>query len=300
MTPARFRWGLILILIGLLLLFRNMEVLNDNFWGDLLIWFPVVLIAVGLEKIFANTRVKIISYLTSVALFGAGLLIAFAGSYGGSDSSFFSEATFELPDRRDIQYLRTSLDVDATDLTIRDSGDKLIYGRFDRFTRKPEIEQEFIDDTAIVQLSSRASGSYLGGAIKIETGESQDWFLQFSERVPLELECSGRSADLHLNLSTTPLKRLNLKTEDARIYLKLGDLVPLVKVSILGEDSNLRLRVPKTVGVLISGRDYETYLGRLGFKEMDGLFISEGFDTLENRIEVELDDRLKSFSVDFF
>ncbi len=69
MSPARFRWGLFLVLLGTLLLLRNSDVLNDNFWSDLLIYLPVILIAVGIEKIFAKSRVKVISYLTSVFLF---------------------------------------------------------------------------------------------------------------------------------------------------------------------------------------------------------------------------------------
>lgn len=299
MSPARFRWGLFLVLLGVLLLLRNAGTINDNFWADLLLWFPLVLIAVGVEKIFAKSRVKLISYLTSVGLFVAGLAIALTGSYGGEDTSFFGETSYELDNDSDVQLLNVTLDMDGTDLTIRDSGRDLVYGEFDRFTRKPRISSDISADVANVKLVSR-SGSYLGGVLQIDTGDPQDWSLRFSKRVPLELDCRGDESDLHMNFSTTPLQKLRLDANDAKIYLKLGDLMPLVNVSIFGEDSDLRLRIPQTVGVSISGEDYRSYLFRQGFSEDEGRFISNGFDTMDILIDIKLDERLGSFSIDFF
>ncbi len=299
MTPARFRWGLFLVLLGTLFLLRNMEVLNDNFWTDLLIYFPIVLIGVGIEKIFAKSKLQIISYLTSVFLFFGAMYVAFAGSAGGIAGSFFSRTIFEKEHNPSIRTLHAILGLDEIDLTIRDSGDELIYGRFDKFTHKPKIEYEVVEDEARVTFTSR-SKSLLGGAIKIQTGDPQDWYVRFSKDVPLELECSGNSSDLHLNFSTTPLRNLELDTYDATIYLKLGDLEPSVKVDISGEDSKLRLRVPDNVGLMVIGEEYRSYLERIGLVERDGDFVNEGYDSLSQKIEVNLDDRLESLAIDFF
>lgn len=299
MSPARFRWGLFLVLLGTLLLLRNSDVLNDNFWADLLIYLPVVLIAVGIEKIFAKSRVKVISYLTSVFLFSGALYVAFSGSSGGAANSFFSLATYEQEHDPSVRALHAILKLDETDLTIRDSGDDMIYARFDRFTRKPKIEYKVAENEAKVTLTSRPR-SFLGGAIRINTGEPQDWYLRFAEDIPLELECFGAGSDLHLNFATTPLRRLKLYADDARVYLKLGDREPLLKVDIVGEDTNLRLRVPQNVGLKVFGEDYRSYLARVGLMKSDGGFVTIGFDTVKNKIEINLDDRLGSFSIDFF
>jgi len=299
MTPARFRWGLFLVLLGTLLLLRNADVLNDNFWADLLIYFPVVLIAVGIEKIFAKSRAKIISYLTSVFLFLGALYISFSGSLGGIENSFFSQTTYKLEYDPTVRVMHAVLNLDEIDLTIRDSGDELIFGRFDRFTRKPKIEYWTDGDKAMVTLTSRPR-SFLGGAIRIDSGDPQDWYLRFAEDIPLEMECFSGNSDLHLNFSTTPLRSLKLDADDARVYLKLGDCEPLVKVDIVGEDTNLRFRVPQNVGLKIFGEDYKSYLTRLGLISNNGGFTTKGFDTVQSRIEVSLDDRLESFSIDFY
>ncbi len=302
MSPARFRWGLFLVLLGTLLLLRNSEVLNDNFWADLLIYLPVVLIAVGVEKIFAKSRAKVISYLTSVFLFLGALYIAFSGSLGGTEGSFFSQTIFEQEYDPSVRTLHAVLELDETDLTIRDSGEKMIYARFNRFTRKPKIEYEVVGDEAKVILESRSGPrSFLGGAVRIDTGDSQDWYVRFARNTPLELECLGNGSDLHLNFATTPLRRLRLDADDARVYIKLGDREPLVKIDIVGEDTNLRLRIPQNVGLKVFGEDYRSYLARIGLVKSNGGFVTNGFDTVGNKIEVNLDDRLGgSFSIDFF
>jgi len=299
MTPARFRWGLFLVLLGVLLLLRNTEVLNDNFWVDLLVYLPVVLIAVGIEKIFAKSRAKIISYLTSVALLLGALWIAFSGSLGGAECSFFSKTTFKMAYDPSIRAVHAVLDLDETDLTIRDSGDDLIYGSFDRFTRKPKTEYEIVGSEANITLTSRPR-SFLGGIIRIETDDPQDWYLRFARNIPLEMECFGNNSNLHLNFATTLLRRLKLDADDAQVYLKLGDRESLTKVDIVGENTNLRVRVPQNVGLKVFGNDYQPYLVRLGLTQSDGGFVTNGYDTVKNKIVVNLDDRLGSFSIDFF
>lgn len=299
MTPARFRWGLFLILMGTLLLLRNFDVLNDNMWIDLAILFPIVLIAVGIEKIFSRTRLKAISYLTSVGLFVGGLAIAFSSSHGGDATDFFSSTTYMQANDPTVRLLRAELAMDETDLTIRDSGEDLVYAKFDKFTRKPEIDFTTTEGEGRVEMASRGGG-LLGGAVKIETDEGQDWFLRFSGSTPLVMNCSGYQSDMHLNMSTTPLRTLDVEADESKVYLKVGDLEPDVRISVFGQDTELRLRVPRTAGLKVLGEEYRGYLEAVGLLEAGDGFATEGFDTLPSKIEVKLDDRLSSFSIDFF
>ena len=301
MTPARFRWGLLLVQIGLLMLMYNLGILGDNFWEDLLMYFPVVLIAVGVEKIFTRSRMQFISYLSSVFLFFGGLAIAITAGQMGSDGSFFSDYSYDLESDPKVEKIHAIVRLDANDLTIRDSSRDLIRSRFARFTHKPEIEYYLKENEAIIEISGR-SGSLIGGLVKIETDEPQDWNLLFSRTVPLELECYGDEADIHLNLSTTPLSVLKLDADDARIYLKIGRLEPLVRVLIRGDDSRLRLRLPGDVGIKVLGEEEEfgALLEQLGLSRHEDAFFNEDFELFDNQVEIELDPRLKSLSIDFF
>ncbi len=299
MTPARFRWGAILIQIGILWLLKNFHVINSDFWEDLLIYFPIVLIAVGVEKIFTKSRLQFISYLTTVFIFVAGLLVVFAGNLGQS-GDFFSNWTYQIDPDPGVNVVRAEVNCENSDLTIRDSGSDLVYGEFDKYTRKPEVSYAMQSDTGVVTMESRR-GNFLGGIVKIETGEPQNWYLRFSDSLPLIMICRGKDSDIHLNMSTTPLQDLDLEADHSSVYLKLGSLKPAVKVNIKGVDTNLRLRVPEDIGLKIFGEDYRSYLLRIGLKDAgDGTFVSDGYDTLQTKAEITLDKQLGSVSVDYF
>jgi hypothetical protein len=299
MTPARFRWGILLIQVGVLILLRNFGALGDSFWEDLLIWSPVLLIAIGVEKIFTKSKLQFISYLTSVFLFFGGLAIAFGSTWDGIDGGFFSEVTYTRDYDPQVKKLHARLRLKETNLTIRDSGSDLVYGKFDKFTRKPRIEYGLEGNEATISLTGKRH-SYLGGVVKVNMDDSQDWYLRFSRDVPLDMECSGDGSDIHLNLSTTPLAHLKLVADEARIYLKLGDLEPQAHVTIRGEDSNVRLRIPVNVGLRVLGKDYGAYLEEVGLISSGDFYISDSFDSSQTKVDVELDERFGSFSLDFF
>lgn len=298
MTPARFRWGIILILFGLLLLLQNMNFISDYYWDDLVIFFSITLIAIGIEKIFTRTKLQFLSYASSFLILFSGLGIAFVGSYNDPRGDFSSESYFEKKHDDSVKKISANLEVDGTNLTIRDSGGEIVYASFDRFTRKPEIDYEVVDDIAEVSFISR--DGLLGGFIKLEIDESQGWDLSFSEDIPLELHCRGRDSDVHLNMSTTPLYNLFLDLDESDIYLKLGDLMPNVTVKINGVDTKLKLRVPEHVGIKISADGYESYFKKVGMTRKNGWYVSDGFDTVDFKVEIDLDADLRSFSIDYF
>jgi hypothetical protein len=299
MTPARLRWGILLVTVGLLLLLRNMGVFNDDIWIALLVYSPLVLIAIGIEKIFTRTRVQFISYLTSGFLFFGGLAIALMAGRGGYEGSFFNETSHTIPFDSRIQSLSAEVKLDGTDLTIRDSGDDLVFAEFDRFTSKPTIRHETHGRQASVTFDNHQL-KFLGGALRIHTDDQLDWRIRFNEDIPLDLTLSGEDTDVHLNLSTTPLKRLSLNTDDATIYLKLGELEPYVRIVVDGKDSRFKLRIPQSVGLRVHGAEYRGYLERLGLIGDDGTFQTDGYDSMKTQIEIDLDNHLSSLSINFF
>jgi len=183
---------------------------------------------------------------------------------------------------------------------VRDATDDLLYGRFRKFTQKPEYKLEFEDDEANLSLTSSHSRWFKHGFIHVETDEEDDWRLAFSNEVPLVLKCYGDHSDIHLNLATTPLRELLLDADDADIYLKVGDLEPNVRIIVSGADSKFRLRVPHQIGLRVSGVDDDGYLREIGLDRQNGFFMSDGYDTLPQRIEVDLDDRFRSLSIDYY
>lgn len=299
MSPARFRWGMLLVLAGVVLLLWNLNVVNNNFWADLLTYLPIFLIAVGLEKIFTNTKAQAVAYATTLFLVAGGLWIVLNGSRGGDERSFFSQTEYSRDRDASISTLRATLDLGHADLTVRDATEELVYAQFREFSKKPDISFSSEGDLGVLRMK-QTGRSWLGGVIKVETSDQSDWYMSFSDAVPLVLECFGDESDIHLNLATTPVRNVTVNADDASIYLKIGTIEPEVTVRLTGENTDIRLRVPSSVGLRVSGVDDEDYLQRLGLNRRDGVFVNEGFDTVSSRIDVNLDDQLSSLNIDYY
>jgi hypothetical protein len=275
-------------------------VLNRNIWGDLIFFSPVVLIAIGIEKIFTRSRLELISYATSVLLVAGGLFLAFRSGSGGRDNDFFSESDGRVQEKGDIKALNASINLDEENLTVQDYSEDVAEWRFKKFSRKPAIDYRSDNGTGVLTVDDRKGGGMWGKIVKVDIDEKSDWYLSFSRDIPLALVCTGDKSDVHLDLSETALRSLKINIDDGRIYVILGRNEPQVDLEATGQDANFRLRVPNDVGLRILGAEDGDYLRTIGLVERGKDFVTEGYDTLPNKVNVKLDDRFRSLTVEFY
>lgn len=299
MTPSRFRWGMLLVLLGLWLLGHNLGYFTNAMWESLTLFIPIALIAIGIEKIFTNSRLQFISYLSTVALFCAGLLLAFGSSVGSGETALFKDTTYFERDDPRVSHVEANLNLDHTSLTIRDSDVDIVWAHFEKFTRTPDIDYQVIGEEARIEMNSKEH-TYLGGAVKIKADDPQQWRLRFSDRAPLDFNCEAEDSELHLNFATTPLRSVSLELDDTRVYLKLGDNEQDMKVRVYGTDGSLQMRIPETVGILVRGDAFANLLEHLGMTRTDLGYSSPGYDTLATKVELDLDPDLGSVSINLF
>ncbi|MBI5266229.1 MAG: hypothetical protein HY851_03250 [candidate division Zixibacteria bacterium] len=299
MSPARFRWGMILIFMGTLILLVNLRVLNNNIWENLLFYSPLVLIAIGIEKIFTRSRLEFISYASSVLLISAGLYIAFQGGIGGREFDYWSDTDGRVQDTPGLRALNASINLDEQNLSIRDVTEDLAEWRFRKFTRKPTVDYSRVNDTGVIVVDCRKGGLW-GGILKVDIDERNEWNMAFSQVIPLILNCSGEKSSVDLDLSDTPLRKLKLDISDGRMYVVLGKNEPQVDLEASGQDANFRLRVPNDVGLRVQGVEDADYMRTIGLIERDRDFVTEGYDTLPNKVNVKLDDRFRSLTIEFY
>lgn len=296
MTPARFRWGILFIMFGVLFLLRNIDVLSWSFAFELFFNIPLFFIAIGVEKIFTRTRLEAISYMTSVALFAGGMYIA----YESRNAPGFADAYADrIEVDSSVNAIHAVVNLDNGDLEVRDSRQGRVQYRFNEWTPKPRIRTEREGEQLNIHFDSRPR-RFWGGAISFDIGNDDDWRLGFARDVPLSLVCNGDDSKMYLNLATTPLRDLQVNADDARVTVRIGDLLPSVRVRLRGDESAVRLRIPVNLGLRVTGVDDEAYLSRLGLVRSRDGFVSRGFDTLDKSVDVELDDRFRSLSIEFY
>ena len=302
MTPSRLRWGLLLVAIGAMLLLNNTGALSWEYWLQLLYWWPILLIAIGVEKIFLRTRLQILSYLSPLILVGTMVYIAFdTGAETANSHDYFSRYRWSEASDSSVRLTEATIENGSTNLYVGRGGSDLVSARFDRFSRKPKID--FSKNSGIARLEMRRGGgsSNWSGRDFIVINNHRDgrtWNLTFSEEVPLKLTCRGRNADMDLNMTSIPMENLLIDDPGGEIYLRVGTMKPRVNVELSGRDAEFQFRIPDGVGVKVTGSGKSDYLRRKGFIEKGGDYFSGGYDTSNVQISLKINDELEEFSIE--
>ncbi|MDZ4723590.1 MAG: DUF5668 domain-containing protein [candidate division Zixibacteria bacterium] len=311
MTPARFRWGMLLVLIGALLLLRNMDIIGGRFWEALVFYSPFLFIAIGIEKIFTGSRVQIISYLSTIALVAGAVYVSFLSTSEGrlnsmfriGVSSYFDEKVFRAVPAEDepLRSILVEMQLYDTHLEVRDASDDVLYARVGKYQVKPEFYYNVSGDEAHA-IFSQTRNHVMGNVIKFELSDKgdEDWTVRFSRDIPLELRCAFEGSDIHLNLATTPLRKLEMRADASDVYLVIGTLQPEVYLDLTGDEALFKLRVPTGSGLKVTGVNDEVFLNHLGLRLEDNYFINDVYNDASNKINVELDDRISSLSIDYY
>jgi hypothetical protein len=301
MSPARFRWGILFVLIGGLLLLNNLNVLSWWVWSDILSLWPLLLIAIGVEKIFARSRLQFIAYLAPVALAAIVVWVAFGG---------FSTGDFRLIRRGDtyrytvdmepnVRNIKAVFDLDDTDIRLKDTGTRLFSSRSSGWRAVPRIDYDLSDGIADLDVSPRVGGwSWLRIDGRRWAG---DWDVALSNKAPLDLTCYGDRADMTLNCQRLNLEKLLVDSRRGDVRITVGDLSEKVRIHLEGDNADFRITAPEGSGVRVSGAENTAanFLERLGMVETDGYYMTEGYDTLSPQIELDLSPEISRFSLDF-
>lgn len=296
MKPSTLRWGLLFIAIGMVFIFINLEYLDWDYWLDLLRWWPLLLIAVGIEMIFVRTRLKALAYLSPVILIGAMVWVGVENDGGRIHrQSFFSSYKWQEEIDDAVEKIKATIDHGRSNMRIMRTAFNQASVRVDRFSRKPDVDYYVKDAVAFLEVNNRGRR---GTSFVINSRDFRDdWRVSFSDDVPLELKSIGDGSDLNLNLETIPLEKITVENDNGYVYLKIGTLNPSVDISVVGDEAELRLKLPKEAGVKIIGDKYSAYLEKLGYEALDGGFVSAGYEAAAVKILVTLDNNLGSLSI---
>lgn len=293
MTPARFRWGILFILVGLLLLLNNLGYISWWVWEDILSLWPVLLIVLGVEKIFTKTRFQAISYLTSLALAGAVLWAAFAGGIGYRTDRGVMRYQVDTDDR--VDRIEARVEIKNTDLDIRGTDRYLFLSNYDGWGSNPDVDYEVLSGTAKIDFEERKRWS----TIHIKRSRSDDFNLSFDRRLPLILDIHGRDGDIKVDGRRLKLEEIEIYSESGWVRIYTSPSQPVTRLSLSGETADFRLNIPADAGLKIYGETSEMagLLKKLNLSEKDGVYYSEGYDSLELKVDISVGEEISRLSI---
>ncbi len=302
MNPARLRWGILFILAGTIFLLINYDVLEWYVWDDILALWPVILIAIGIEKIFSKSdKLIFISYLAPVAFAGVVLWVAFTG-YGGHYGFIdrVGSNSYKLDTDDEITKLVIDMDVNNVDVIFRESSSSTFRCRYNGLRYKPDIDYDFDDGIGTIEITEKRSYSKF-----IRTSRDRDykrWTCRVTDEYPLSIKFVGNKSDMDIDCSSLNIEELRMESERGDINMQLGDLSDNIKLFVEGKDGEFTIKVPEVSGLKIieSPEEFGNLFERIGLIEVGGVYQTEGFEQAANKIELDIASDVSQLSIDFY
>jgi hypothetical protein len=294
MNPARFRWGVLFILAGALLLLNNLDRLDWWVWADIVHLWPLLLIAIGVEKIFTRTKAEPIAYLSSLALAGVVIWVAI----GGMGSADNRRDVLTSDAGSSVTALVARIDMRGHDLHLGGSTQNLYRARYGNRWSSPEVDYSLDGSTGRLAIADRNRWRWF----RIDDRLTDALDVDLTQGKPVRLTCEGENADMRLDCRDLKLEELTVSSEGGKIRIMMGSASARTKVSFRGEGADFRLLLPPGCALRVQSGNEEIarFLNRLGLTASGTIFTAPGYDTLTPKIDLDLAPDVTQLAIDYF
>ncbi len=301
MAVGRIRTGVILILIGVLFLLNTTGVLDIGVWESIAVLWPLLLIAIGIEKIFMSTQtLKPLAFLSPVIIVGAVVYAVVASPGGGiafSSDDDYSQRSSDWSVSADpgVTAMDLYMDFGGGRLKVRGGADsgKLLEGQFYHRGQRPEVNSEETGQTMKVTLKRRGSTIVLGQR------DRERWIVKLNETVPVDLSLDAGGAQVRLDLADIVLNKLDLETGAADVDLILGAKSPEVRCDVSCGAASIDMVIPAGAGLRIDRESPMSSFstGDINLVESGKYMESPDFDARGVRIFLTIDAGVSSLRI---
>lgn len=286
---------IILITIGVLFLIRNWHPAFEP-WGILLDYWPLILIFVGLGKIYDNfqrsrnpnaapgisvgSTVGILAFVVVLVLLlwhGRGI----ARRHGFSMDEKHTSQTVDLQGAKSA---RAKLEMSAGELTISpDSAHALDADfRFSGNFEEPRVDYHVTDGVGQITISQDSHTVHFGNS-------RNEWNLRFTKDLPLELRVDMGAGQGNLDFRGIPLTRLDLHLGAGEVNVDLtGDRKADLTADIEGGVGQANIRLPKKIGVTAEASGGIGSIRTYGLKQEGGSYTNEAYGKSPTTIRLKV------------
>ncbi|MEX2598438.1 MAG: DUF5668 domain-containing protein [Dehalococcoidia bacterium] len=274
--------GLILVGLGVLLLLQTTGAVSWGFWAEIWRFWPVALIAVGVNLIFGRRYPLVAGIIVVLLLLGAAggaIALVAGGSVGTVTSSF--DAPLEDTDSADLL-----LSFGAGSLVVHSlqaDNPYLVDGQFETPGRQASVTLERAGADADLTIGMDTEGFNFGF-------NNADWNIGLAQQPEWNMDIRGGASDIELDLRQLRVPALSLRVGAASINLVLPEQADDMTVDVRSGASSIDITVPEGVAARItsssglSSVDVDTDR----FPRANGDWQSPDFETADNRVTIDL------------
>src|SRR5215475_4031880 len=268
---------IVLIVVGALFLYANYRPSFDP-WYVMKTYWPLILIFVGLAKIFDSTRLRragasgtvawsVGSTLGAVAFIVVVVILLFHSHALSHNRAFRSNVKHESQhiDLQGANTMNASIQSPAGMLTIDGGSSRALEADFNfaEAYGAPTVDYHVSSGIGQINVTQDHDGPHFGVS-------HNDWNLRFNNSIPLELKVEMGAGEGRLHLRDVPVTRLTLNMGAGRVMVDLsGDRKKDVDADIEGGVGEATIRLPRNVGVVARAEGGIGGIFAPGFKKQD-------------------------------
>jgi hypothetical protein len=272
----------VLIVIGGLFLYANWRPGFDA-WRVVGTYWPLILIFLGLGKIWDNTRaggspqryssglsIGVLAFVVvMVALLWHGR--SFSRAAGYSSEMRHTWKTLELGGAKKV---RAEIEMSAGELTISAGSANLMDAKFDGLDGAGEPRVDYLQAGGEGELKISDDGTH--SHVRYPRHEDTDWNLRFGAGAPLELKIDMGAGQGNLNLRGLPVTKLELNIGAGQVNADLtGERKEDLYADIEGGVGEAEIRLPRNVGVTVDASGGIGSIDTHGLKHEDGRYVND-------------------------
>lgn len=301
MSVSRIRNGVILLSVGIVLLLNNLDYVDWSVWVSILSLWPVLLIAIGIEKIFAKTSLSFFAYLSPILLLFAILGPAYYFYHNERDNVTYEGKTFRW-EKEMVPAVKkgfATFDFKAGTLKTNASQDKLVLAELDYWRRVPLCFYNYSDKDSIVRLKIKDQDHFWRGWFKPRIKSRHQWDVFLSDKIPWNLEIENSVMNGDLDFSGLILENLSVDLDVSSLKIKLGNKARSLKAKIDSDVSKLELLLPKDVGLNIETRSSlsSTDFQNISVNHEKKRYWTSNYDSSLSKIEISLHGDISSLRI---
>jgi hypothetical protein len=277
---------LILIGLGLIFLLNNLGIVGWDVWDIVVRFWPILLIAIGLDILIGRRSVlgSLLALAVTVAVIGAGLWLISSQIAPGPVLTY--ESIDQPLEGATLGDVTIGFGSGALRLGVSPEGSSLIAGKV-ALGQGERLVRDFhkSGDTAAFTLRSEgfAMGPFVGRG-----NADKVWDLRLSPEVPLRLNVNTGVGESTLDMERLKLTELDLHAGIGKVTLTLP-AHGQVQASVNGGIGEVVVRIPAGVAAHVhatAGLGNSQVMGN--YQRQDGVYVSPGYDTAENRVDLEV------------
>ena len=291
MRFGSFLIATILVLAGVVLLMLNLGYGSWQMVTEVWKFWPILLVLLGLSLLWGGRIPYWLALVIVVALAGV-VVFLFLKTPGLLANRYDTEVTIGRQQYPGLSTGSVNIAFGGGRLTLGTETNEWLAGQFGNQGVSSRVKVQNGRLEAVLQNPGKPWG--------FGPQSENRWNIGLSPDITWDLELNAGAVEGQLNLTHIPLKEVDLKLGAGDINLMMGDNGAKTRVEAEAGAAQLTVMVAGDTGVSVKydGVISQTNLKELGFKVVNGRYVSPNYDEAPSKIDIDLDMAVGEFRLE--